>query len=320
MIDYLRSALSVYSEKLWRLFLWTISEWCWVAIFLSTSICLALVLVRGDIQSYLASSDLLQLDFPNTILLVSFYLYINLHYCRVCRYLGALLCPPSLSGDVPTRAYCMIHCWFSCCNHKSSADTYDHQQVVLSKRIHIPFEDRGGIIGSEILPIEDDEIVELHSRYDIFELTSCQKWIPARFRTSTTQVEGEKLPTNPVPYHSCFKNASVKEGYLHDPGPRNQTSVACADTIISDIFKYDDLPQNINVEFITHVLFANSPLKEVMCLRDFAHSEFLPKPPWKNVLSDLMHSFLQGRQQIVRKKVSKNWLKGSNRLVWSTKN
>ncbi len=75
--------------------------WGWLA----TSICLVLVLVRGDVRSYLGSLDLLQLDFPNTILLVSFCLSINLHYRRVCRYLGALLCSPSLSRDVPTRAY-----------------------------------------------------------------------------------------------------------------------------------------------------------------------------------------------------------------------
>ncbi len=95
--------------------------------------------------------------------------------------------------------------------HKSSADTYGTQQLVLNKRIHMPFEVRGGIMGFEI---EDDEIGEPHSRYDTFELNSCQKWIPARFRTSTTQVEGEKLPTNPAPYHVCLKNASVKEEYI----------------------------------------------------------------------------------------------------------
>ncbi len=39
-------------------------------------------------------------------LIVSFYLPSNLPYGVVCRYLGPLLCPPPLSRDVPTRAYC----------------------------------------------------------------------------------------------------------------------------------------------------------------------------------------------------------------------
>ncbi len=50
-------------------------------------------------------SDLLQLDFPNTILLVFFCLCIKLHYCHVCRYLGALLCPPSLYHSVLTAFF-----------------------------------------------------------------------------------------------------------------------------------------------------------------------------------------------------------------------
>ncbi len=52
-------------------------------------------------------------------------------------------------------------------NHQSSADTYDTQQLLLKKRICVPFEDMGGIMGFEI-PIEDDEIEELHSSYDTF--------------------------------------------------------------------------------------------------------------------------------------------------------
>ncbi len=189
---------------------------------------------------------------------------------------------------------------------ESSADTSRTQQLILNKRIHIPFEDRGGNMGFEILLIEDDIMEELYSRYDTFELTSCQKWIPVRFRTSTTKVEGEKLPTNLVPYHSYIKNANVKEGYLHGPGPRNQTSVVSVNTTLSDNFKYDDLPQDMNVEFITHVLLVKSPLKQVMFSRDFAYSEFLLKSPWKDVLSDLVHSFIEGTHKPLMKKVSQN--------------
>ena len=44
-------------------------------------------------------------------------------------------------------------------------------------------------MGFEILPIEDGDIDEVDRKYDIFELTSTQKWIPARFRTNAAQTE-----------------------------------------------------------------------------------------------------------------------------------
>ena len=39
-------------------------------------------------------------------------------------------------------------------------------------------------MGFEILPVEEGDIDEMHPKYDVFELTSAQKWVPARFRTS----------------------------------------------------------------------------------------------------------------------------------------
>ena len=45
------------------------------------------------------------------------------------------------------------------------------------------------VTGFEILPIEDGDIDEVDPNYNIFELTSTQKWIPARFRTNAAQIE-----------------------------------------------------------------------------------------------------------------------------------
>ena len=44
-------------------------------------------------------------------------------------------------------------------------------------------------MGFEILTIEDGDIDKVDPKYDIFELTSTQKWIPARFRTNAAQME-----------------------------------------------------------------------------------------------------------------------------------
>ena len=69
--------------------------------------------------------------------------------------------------------------------HKTSLNTYGTQRIVLNDVLHLPFEDRGGLMGLEILPIEDGDIDEVDPKYDIFELTDSKKWIPARFRINT---------------------------------------------------------------------------------------------------------------------------------------
>ena len=82
--------------------------------------------------------------------------------------------------------------------HKASLDTYGSQRIILNDVVHVPFEDRGGLMGFEILPIEDGDIDEVDPKYDIFELTSSQKWIPARFRANTATVEEEPIVDNPM--------------------------------------------------------------------------------------------------------------------------
>lgn len=73
--------------------------------------------------------------------------------------------------------------------HKSGPDTYGTQRIVLNDVIHVPFTDRGGLMGFEILPIEDGDINEVDPVYDVFELTSAQQWIPARFRANSTTTQ-----------------------------------------------------------------------------------------------------------------------------------
>jgi len=67
--------------------------------------------------------------------------------------------------------------------HKSTNGTMGTQQLQLSDLISIPFEDRGGIMGFEILPISKDDFNDNgEPAYDVFEITGPKKWTPMRFR------------------------------------------------------------------------------------------------------------------------------------------
>ena len=52
--------------------------------------------------------------------------------------------------------------------------------MILSSLLNIPFEDRGGLMGFQILPwVEGD-----NEWLEIFEITQDKKWTPRRFQTS----------------------------------------------------------------------------------------------------------------------------------------
>src|SRR6056300_2007949 len=53
---------------------------------------------------------------------------------------------------------------------------YGTQRLQLNDVVHIPFKDRGGIMGFEILPIHVSDINELDPHIDIFELTQDRPW------------------------------------------------------------------------------------------------------------------------------------------------
>ena len=54
---------------------------------------------------------------------------------------------------------------------------YGKQLFQLSADVHINFEDKGGLMGFQLLPIEpgDEDI------YDVFTITSPLKWTPHKF-------------------------------------------------------------------------------------------------------------------------------------------
>ena len=59
--------------------------------------------------------------------------------------------------------------------HKTSLNSYGTQRIVLCDDMYLPLVDRGGLMGFEILPVEEGDIDEMHPKYDVFELTSAQK-------------------------------------------------------------------------------------------------------------------------------------------------
>ena len=65
--------------------------------------------------------------------------------------------------------------------HKSSNKEFGKQRFELNDVVHVPFEDRGGLMGFEILPYEQGD----EDRYDVFEITHSTKWTPARFKDQT---------------------------------------------------------------------------------------------------------------------------------------
>ncbi len=81
--------------------------------------------------------------------------------------------------------------------HRTSLDTYGTQRIILNEVICIPFEDRGGLMGCKILPIEDGDVDKVDPKYDIIELTSSQKWIPAQFHTNTAQIKEDLVLDHP---------------------------------------------------------------------------------------------------------------------------
>ena len=77
--------------------------------------------------------------------------------------------------------------------HKAAHDQYGKQRLELNECVHVPFEDRGGMMGFEILEITDSDFLPNgEPAYDVFEITSPDKWDPHAFRkdintfTSTT--------------------------------------------------------------------------------------------------------------------------------------
>jgi NACalpha-BTF3-like transcription factor len=98
-------------------------------------------------------------------------------------------------------------------HHKTAHGTYGNQSMTLSGNVYLPFVDRGGIMGFEILPWEEGD----ENIYEVFEITSDAPWEPHQFRdhednvsddNMTAEIETQLTMTTP-----CTANATLN----HDP-------------------------------------------------------------------------------------------------------
>jgi hypothetical protein len=70
--------------------------------------------------------------------------------------------------------------------HRKSSTEMGSQRFVLSQHLHVPFDDRGGIMGFEILPILPNDFHNGEPLYDVFEITGAAQWTPSQFCLSPT--------------------------------------------------------------------------------------------------------------------------------------
>ena len=100
--------------------------------------------------------------------------------------------------------------------HLKAPGVYGMQRLNLSDILHVKFEDRGGIMGFEMLDISDEDFHEGEPLYDVFEITGSKPWVPRRFQQALTSVtdnapETENQQQDPEP------SKHEPELYFFDP-------------------------------------------------------------------------------------------------------
>ncbi len=81
--------------------------------------------------------------------------------------------------------------------HKTVGGTFGTQRMVVSADLHVPYEDRGGLLGFEILPWDHgDERI-----YEIFDITRDEPWKPRRFRDIESHETNLNLETTVSAYN-----------------------------------------------------------------------------------------------------------------------
>ena len=76
--------------------------------------------------------------------------------------------------------------------HLKAPNTYGTQRLDLSSIIHINFEDRGGIMGFELLEITNEDFDAGEPIYDVFEITGQDTWVPKHFQTALQATTNEE--------------------------------------------------------------------------------------------------------------------------------
>ena len=91
-------------------------------------------------------------------------------------------CPITLLSEYQIREYGLVIDSVAK-KHKTAFDKHGTQCFHLNKWVHINFEDRGGLMGFEILPFEDED----EEKYEIISITSPTRWTPRHFAQGIEQ-------------------------------------------------------------------------------------------------------------------------------------
>ena len=85
--------------------------------------------------------------------------------------------------------------------------------MLVSPEVHVPFVDRGGLLGFEILPWipGDDE------RYEVFTITGDAPWIPRRFLDNSPPMDTMPLDTFAVAHETQAPGAQCPTTSLDTP-------------------------------------------------------------------------------------------------------
>ena len=110
--------------------------------------------------------------------------------------------PITLISEYQVRDF-GLECDSVATKHIKHGDIMGTQRLTLSEDLYIPFEDRGGIMGFQVLPITDDDFDELgEPLFEVHEITQgAVAWKPGRYRKDTKEdvvSPGEALIPPPI--------------------------------------------------------------------------------------------------------------------------
>jgi hypothetical protein len=140
--------------------------------------------------------------------------------------------------------------------HKTGPDTFGTQHMTVSEHIHVPFIDRGGLLGCEILPWEigDEDVC------DVFDITRDTPWKPRRFCDDeechvTAHTDTIAADIAPETSHVADASNEVIQTSCSDPDPRVPVVPGVYDYAIRDLgerepFFFD--PEDAKINSLGH--------------------------------------------------------------------
>ena len=138
--------------------------------------------------------------------------------------------------------------------HKSVNGTFGTQRMILSEYIHVPFVDRGGLLGCEILPwTEGDEDI-----YDVFEITRDLPWKPRQFRDDEedpviTSTNVATIDSEPAPgVYDYIIPEPTDELYFFDPEDVERTTIGHAATMSLETDRLANSPADDLLAYLSY--------------------------------------------------------------------